>query len=97
MELTLNFALLWAMCSCCPPIGNLLETEEEFKSIELSQMIGHKAHEAAMFKKLILFKHLKSEKNYARMLQLMTSWNCVSLHNVKTCKTIFVTTKENPT
>lgn len=61
MELTLNFALLRAMCSCCPSIGNLLETEEEFKSTELSQMIGHKVHEAAMFKKKDLIKEIMQE------------------------------------
>lgn len=61
MELTLNFALLRAMCSCCPSIGNLLEIEEELKSTELSQMIGHKVHEAAMLKKNDPLKEIMPE------------------------------------
>lgn len=56
-----------------------------------SQMIGHKEHEAAMF------KTWSYERNYTRMLQLMTFWDCASFHNVKTCKTTFVTKKDKPT
>lgn len=29
--------------------------------------------------------------------QLMTPWDCVSLHSVKTSKTLFITKKEKPT
>lgn len=90
MELTLNFALLRAMCSCCPSIGNLLEIEEELKSTELSQMIGHKVHEAAMLKKMILWKKLCQNAAANDFLGLL------SFHNVKTCKTTFVTKKDKP-
>lgn len=43
-ELPLSSAFLMAVCSSCPFLRNLPETEKEFRSTELSQMTGDKAH-----------------------------------------------------
>lgn len=53
-------------------------------------MIGHKVHEAAMLKKMILWKKLCQNAAANDFLGLL------SFHNVKTCKTTFVTKKDKP-